>query len=630
VTTRTLLRVSGEFDYRVPPLDVPAPDTELPLDALADYPAVRLFVVRARAADPAFELTEANAPDIAGICRAVDGLPLAIELAAAQTRLFSTSTLLRHLDRRLAVLIEGPHDQPARLQTMRNAIAWSYDLLTPEQQSLLRCMSVFTGGFTEDALAAVCFDQPPEATSLLQQLGRLFDHSLLLKSSPGSGEQRYVMLETIREFCLEHLTASGEEDRVRSAHSTYYLDLAASAEPRLIVVGSAAWVERLTVERANIRQAATWALAHDRTEPVLRLAGTLLSMAYARGEPGEGLSWLESALARPPTAPPEVIADALFTASALAQVQGDFDRAEELATKSRMLARDTGYQFGEGRALIGLGITAEWREALDAAAGHYREALALMQEVGPAGRLAHWTVLPLANLADIALLQRDLPAAIDLGHRAVAAWREAGYLWGIAQALGTVAAAYCERGDLAASRTAYAEVLDLWVACADGRGIAGAIAGIAGLSLATGRTEQAARLLGAAENVRRELGVQFVAHHLYAQHVLATARSRLDAHAFDQQWTAGQQLGVEDAIAECRTVLATLAGAQPRPSPNGLSARELEVLQLITAGHPDREIALALSISPRTVQSHVTAILTKLNAHSRSEAAAIAVRRGLV
>ena len=461
-------------------------------------------------------------------------------------------------------------------------------------------------------------------------MASLVGKSLLRPEEGPDGEPRYAMLETIREYALERLAENGEEEAVRSAHAAYYLALAEAAEARLIVAGSASWVERLASERANLRAAVQWALGHHQAEAVLRLAGTLLSFAYERGEPSEGLAWLEAALANRGDTAPEIQADALFVASALAQVQGDFARAIALSGESLGIAQAHGYAFGQARALCGLGITAEWQGDLDRAAACYEEALALMRGLDAPERLPHWTVLPLANLADVALLRGDTAQATALAEEAVERWRQPGYLWGIAQARGTAAAAACERGDQARAARLYEATLADWLACADGRGLAGTLAGIAAVAMARGHLERAVRLLGAAWALRDALGVRFIAHHLYAERVLVAVRGRLDDATFAAAWAAGRELRLADAVAEARAALAVVETAVTAPAGHDLSPRQLDVLRLLVAGHPDREIAAALSISPRTVQTHVAGIFAKLGANARVEAATIAVRRGIV
>jgi DNA-binding CsgD family transcriptional regulator len=229
-------------------------------------------------------------------------------------------------------------------------------------------------------------------------------------------------------------------------------------------------------------------------------------------------------------------------------------------------------------------------------------------------------------LADVALLRRDYGRAIALGEEAVARWRRAGYIWGIAQALGTVAAARYERGDVARAAALYDETLSTWLACDDGRGIAGTLAGIAAVAGGRGQLERSARLLGSAWSLARRLGVRYLAHQVYAERVLAAVRARLDAETFDTAWADGQRLTLPEAVDDAR---AALTGWVSKES-HGLSPREVEVLRLLVGGFPDREIAAQLSVSPRTVQTHVANLFAKLGVNSRAEAAAIAVRRGLV
>jgi predicted ATPase/DNA-binding CsgD family transcriptional regulator len=629
-TSRAVLRISGERDCPVPPLALPDAETAPTVEAVSAAPAVQLFVARAQAARPDFALATGNASAVAAICRRLDGLPLAIELAAARTRHLPAPALLHHLDRPLPVLTGGPRDQPVRLQAMRDAIGWSYDLLTTDEQAFFRRLSVLAGGGGLDAVAAVTSGVGEIGCDVLDGVRGLVEQSLLIQTEAPPGEPRYSMLETIREFGWERLAASGEESATRSAHAAYYLALAEQAEPHLIASGSAAWVERLAVERDNLHTAVAWALGNGNAATVLRLAGTILSFAYARGEPSEGQRWLEAALAAGSAVSFETRVDALFTASALAQVRGDFRRSTALSEEGLALARAHDYVFGQARALLALGITAEWQGDLEIAAARYEESRSLMESLDDAVRLPHWTLLPVANLADVALLRGDPASAASLAEHAVAGWREAGYLWGMAQALGTAAAAASERGDQVGAARLYDETLSLWLESDDGRGIAGTLAGIAGVANRRGQAERAARLLGAAWGVAESLGVRYLAHHVHAERVLAATRSLLDDHVFDAAWREGQALSTEQAVAEARRLLvAPTSVPVPDRSPR-LSPRELDVLRLLVAGHHDREIATALRVSPRTIQTHVASLFAKFGVNSRVEVTAIAVRRGLV
>jgi predicted ATPase/DNA-binding CsgD family transcriptional regulator len=629
-TSRAVLRVSGEQDFPIAPLALPDAEIAPTVEEAGAAPAVQLFVARAQAARPDFVLTAANAGAVAAICRQLDGLPLAIELAAARTRQLPAQALLRHLERPLPILTGGPRDQPVRLQAMRDAIGWSYDLLTADEQAFFRRLAVLAGGGNLEAVAAVTSGAGEIECDVLDGVRALVEQSLLIQTEAPPGEPRYSMLETIREFGLERLAASGEESTTRSAHAGYYLALAEQAEPHLIASGSAVWVERLAIERDNLHTAVAWALRTGEADAVLRLAGTILSFAYARGEPREGQQWLEAALAAGSAVPPETRVDALFTASALAQVRGDFSRSIALSEEGLDLAQAHGYAFGKARALLALGITAEWQGDLDLAAARYEESRHLMGSLDDAVRLPHWTLLPVANLADVALLRGDPALAATLAEHAVAGWRQAGYLWGIAQALGTAAAAASERGDQVRAARLYDETLMLWLESDDGRGIAGTLAGIAGVANRRGQSERAARLLGAAWGVAESLGVRYLAHHVHAERVLDATRAQLDDHLFDHAWVEGQALSIEQAVGEARRLLAAPTSVSVPDWRSRLSARELDVLRLLVAGHHDREIAAALRVSPRTIQTHVASLFAKFGVNSRVEVTAIAVRRGLV
>jgi predicted ATPase/DNA-binding CsgD family transcriptional regulator len=673
-TSRAALRISGEQLFPVSPLGLPDPSGQVTAGEAGAADAVRLFVARARAVRPDFALTEENAGTVAELCRRLDGLPLAIELAAARVGVLPPRALLARLDHRLSLLVGGPQDAPARLQTLRDAIGWSYDLLSVDEQALFRRLAVFAGGCTLEAVEQLVGEAsqttgdrgvsklgaPPSrlftsnvsGSSVLDGIASLVGKSLVRQvQAPTHGtavsenelreaEPRYSMLETIREYALERLAESGEEETTRAAHSRHFLALAKAAESRLIVTGSATWVERLAIERPNLRLAVDWALSHGEADAILHLAGTLLSFVYERGEPGEALAWLETALAAGCDVAPEIRVDALFTASALAQVQGDFARSIAFSEEALTMAREVGYVFGQARALCGLGITAEWQGDLERAEVLYEESLELMQIVGEAGSASggklerpHWIVLPMANLADVALLRHDPDRARALADEAVRRWRDAGYLWGIAQALGTAAGAASVRGDQAAAARIYEEALTQWLACDDGRGIAGTIAGIAGVALARGQLERAARLLGAAWAVGDALGVRFLAHHVHAERILAATRERLDAATFAAAWDAGRAVSLTEALEEARAALRPSGVPQTTPAAPemlGVTPRELEVLRLLVDGRSNREIAAALYISPRTVQTHVASLFAKLGGGTRAEAAAVAVRRGIV
>jgi predicted ATPase len=305
-TSRASLHVRGEHEYPLAPLQLPGSVELGSLDDLAEVEAVKLFVERARAIDPAFALTSHNAVAVAGICARLDGLPLAIELAAARTRLFTPTALLARLDRRLPVLTEGPTDAPIRQRTLRSTIGWSFDLLSEPDQRVFTLLGVFAGGFTLAAAEAVAVDpaDPTGGSDVLTSLDHLVEQNVLTVAADAEGEPRFRMLETIREFARDQLP---EPDRVglRDRHLAYFVALAERAEPQLRGPDQAAWLRRLTAEQADIRAALSWAEEAHRDESMLRLAAALRRRFWHdAGGLGEGLRWLEASLAVAADAPP--------------------------------------------------------------------------------------------------------------------------------------------------------------------------------------------------------------------------------------------------------------------------------------------------------------------------------------
>ena len=303
VTSRAALRVSGEHEFAVPPLPLPVERGTWTFDQIAASDAVRLFVERAEAVQAGFRLTPANAWDAAEICRRLDGLPLAIELAAARVKVFPPRALLARLERRLPLLTGGPRDAPARLRTMRDAIAWSHDLLDADEQRLFRRMAVFVGGFTLDAAIDVAGDGTLPEEAVVEGISSLVDKSLLHPAASDDaanddlGEPRFSMLETVREFALDELARSGEEDAVRRAHAEYFRALAERAEPELRGAGQVAWIARLETELPNLRAVLDWSLAGGEVETGLRLAGALCWFWFLRNHVAEGRAWFDRARA---------------------------------------------------------------------------------------------------------------------------------------------------------------------------------------------------------------------------------------------------------------------------------------------------------------------------------------------
>ena len=628
VTSRTRLRVGGEREFSVLPLALPSRNDPGTFDAVVGSPAVALFAERARDLAPDFALTPDNAAAVAAICRRLDGLPLAIELAAAWVKVLPPAALLARLDRRLPLLTGGPREAPERLRTMRAAIAWSHDLLTPEDRALFRRLAVFVGGFTLEAAAAVAPARAEPGIDVLRGVATLVDQSLLTRGDDSDGEPRYFMLETVREFALEQLEASGEAEATRRRHAAFALRLVEDIAPRREGPDEAIRLDRLAAELPNARTALDWALAHEPPEVALRLAADLGWFWYSRGDPREGERWLAAALARGGGGAPR--ADALYAAAMLASFR-DLAATAALAEESLALARASGYAYGSARALLALAVAAEWAGDFDRAAARYEESLALWRDVDR----PFWAAVTLANAAGPHLWRGEPARARPLAEEGLALARAVANEFGLAVALGPVAVLAWDRGDLALAARLYAERLSLWMALGDRPGIGGTLAGLAGVALAHGQPERAARLLGAAYALRDAAGAAHLHHHVHGERVLAATRASLDEGAFAEAWAAGRALPVEAAIADA---VALVAEVQPLPlsataaagQPPRLTPRERDVIRLLAEGRSDREIAAALFIGPRTVQTHVANLFAKLGAKNRAEAAVLAVRHGLV
>ena len=448
VTSRAVLHVRGEYEFPVGPLALPdrahAPEESA---LLPEYAAIALFVQRAQAIKPDFQLTAANARVIADICLRLDGLPLAIELAAARTKLLPPPALLARLEHRLDVLTHAPQDLPARQQTLRSTMAWSYDLLPAQEQQLFRRLAVFAGGCTLEAAESVyaAFSERADARafSILDGVASLIDKSLLYRKGQEEQEPRLVLLETIREYGQECLRTTGEVTVAQRAHAAYYLALVQRAEPKLTTVEQGSWLERLEQEHENLRMALQWLEEQNEIEAALQLAGALWKFWWTRGYVNEGRSVLERLLRTAQGVAVSVRAKALRVAGGLATFQGDGERAEELCTESLSLFRALGDAKSIAASLSALGYVAMMRS-------DYGVARALLEESLALGRRTKDIIAitaALRNLASIAIGQGKYVEARPLIEENLHLTREAGDTGGIAQALFLFAEVLFSQGD---------------------------------------------------------------------------------------------------------------------------------------------------------------------------------------
>jgi predicted ATPase/DNA-binding CsgD family transcriptional regulator len=638
-TSRAPLQVRAEHEYPVEPLPAPVPGESVAA-SLAHNPAVALFVERARAVAPGFALTNNNAAAVAEVCARLDGLPLAIELAAARSKVLSPQALLARLENRLVLLTGGSRDHPERLRAMREAIAWSYDLLAPGEQALFRRLAVFTGGCTIDAATAVASADDDSAPETLDRLSSLVGNSLLVQRQQADGEPRFSMLETIREFGLEQLAAAGEEEETRQRHAGWCLALSEEHWPSLQrSLDPAEAIAHFGPEHDNVRAALAWLDSTGDGGSLLRLAGAIFPYWYVHGDLREGLSWLERGPLHSNETPVAVRARALLGVGMLAHYATDDARAAPALDAALALYRTTGDDWGQAFALLILGIVAEDAGDYDQASGHFTESL-------DHARTADNPVLAglaLVHLAVVAWGQGDSARAERYLKGAVEARQAAGEPANRdAEPLAFLGLLACERGDIPESVRLQRESLSLHLEIGYPEVLAVNLANVAMLAGAGRWPEAAARLFGAATGQREAIGNPFkLPERDVYERAIDAARAVLSDGDFAAAWAAGCALSLSDAVAEAFTTLdeierRTATGvATSRPervavkTVAGLTARELEVLRLLVGGGSNQEIADVLFLSPRTVQAHIANIFGKLGVHTRAAAVARAYDLGL-
>jgi predicted ATPase/DNA-binding XRE family transcriptional regulator len=539
-TSRIALCLRAEQRYPVQPLSLPIVDTTASLMQIASSAAVRLFVARTQAVQPDFALTEDNRRTVAEVCRRLDGLPLAIELAAARSQVLSPTVLLARLEKRLAVLSVAPRDAPDRHQTLRAAIAWSYDLLSSDEQTLFRRLGVFVGGCILDAVESA-------GAGTLDWLEALVAQSLLMAEPTSDGDTRFHMLETIRAYALEQLVATGELDDARRRHARYYLALAEQAAPHLIGPEQTRWLDRLEAEHDNLRAAFAWSLERDPSLGV-RLASVLWRFWANRAYYEEGWQALMAALSAGSAALPAARAHALYGAAGLAFARGDVGQARALVDASLALAREVGDPALIVRALRDAGARRYEKGDRALANAFLHESLALARQTSDPVLV----VDVLDTLGAIALVEGEAEQARRLLTESLARCRVAGDQLTLAYVLELLAQALTQLGQGAPARTYLEESLKIRRAYGNDASIAACLEGLAelaareGMAMGAGRT---AYLLGAAEAMRERAGVPLppLERAAVAKAVNA-ARLGLNAEAYAAAWTAGRRIPVQEAV----------------------------------------------------------------------------------
>jgi predicted ATPase/DNA-binding CsgD family transcriptional regulator len=628
-TSRETLGVVGETLLVVPPLSLPDPRRLPAVDGLPDYEAARLFVDRAGAVRPDFTLTEGNAAAVARVCYRLDGIPLAIELAAARARALSVEQISDRLEDSFRLLTGSGRSTQAHHGTLRATMEWSHDLLGQEERILLRRLSTFAGGWTLGAVEAVCASDGLEGGTILDPLASLVDKSLVLVVEH-EGEARYRLLETLRQYAAEKLEEAGEDTAVGRRHAEFFLGLAETAAPELKGHEQARWLGRLETEHGNLRAAMRWLLWNGEAEEAVRLAWALRLFWYVRGHQSEGYRYTTQALQKGDVLPASVRAKALCTAGLMSYGLESIERTRGLWEESAVLFRQAEDRRGLAISLAGMGLMTLQRGDLQRAGAHFTEALQLYREMGD-----RWGVSSvLSHLGIISLRRDDHALATRYFEEALGIAREIGD--GLIGSIALYNLALEEsrvRGDHERAEELYAEGLRLAVEMGDKANAAYCLEGLAGLISTRGGLPRAARLFGASEALLEAVGApryaQAQARVLY-EGAVESLRSRLGEAGFEVAWAEGRQMTAEESIAYALERVDSPDEQPSSPYPADLSAREVDVLRLVAGGMTNAAIAKELFISPRTVNAHMGSVYNKIGTNTRAEAARFALEHGLL
>jgi predicted ATPase len=505
VTSRAPLHIYGEQEFPVPPLGVPDPGRLPPLETLADHEAVALFVERARAAQPAFSLTEENAPAVAEISARLDGLPLAIELAAARVKLLPPQTMLTRMEHRLGLLAGGSRDLPTRQQTLRDAIAWSYDLLDEPSKRLLHRMAVFVGGAALDQAESVCGPPDELGADILEGLGLLVDQSLLRQEA--EGEPRFLMLETIREFALERLEEAGAAPAIKERHARAFLALAEEAESHLTASDQATWLDRLELDHDNLRAALAWAAQEHDAEFALRLAGAVWRFWQIRGHLHEARQRLDAILVLP-SDHPRTRAKALEGAGGLAYWQNDMKSAQRFYQESLDIVQELSDPRAVANALYNLSFPL-WMQSegdLSMARNLAEEALSIYRQLDD----RHGVARALWGLAAVEHALGNEQRFVFLLEDSLEEFRHLDDPFGLGWALFAMAGLAARRGDNDSAKRDLDESLQIFAGVRDVSAVVLHLASYAALAARQGDTTRSLRLAGAMGALRKVSGTHLV------------------------------------------------------------------------------------------------------------------------
>jgi predicted ATPase/DNA-binding CsgD family transcriptional regulator/Tfp pilus assembly protein PilF len=624
ITSREPLHIRPERVFQVQPLSVPeARVTDL--NTLASSPSVALFVDRASARWQDFALTPENAPILGDICRKLDGLPLAIELAAAQVSVLPPQTILERLDSDAPFVLEGGRDAPFRHRTLATAVAWSYDLLDPLTQTVFRGCGVFNGSFSSSAVAAVV--DASSSLDPLPTLAQLADKSLIRPAELGAGEPRFHLLQTIRSFALELLAAANELESTRRKHAVHFLGLAEDAEPRLVGPNMGETLDGLDHEYDNLRDVLAWSVEGGDLELGLRMAGALNRFWMMRGHLSEARAWFERALPLSAEFAPHIRAKAFNTAGVLAGLQGDNKAAEPYFRESYRLWEIVGDAVRMAAAMGNLGLVAQDRQDEARALDCFARAEALYAAAGDRRGVA----VSIGSRAHLARQQGNTLEAVTLFQETLALFRECGDPRGIANSLANLGHALIALGQPEASIAYLSEALELRRSLGNTLAVAECFEGFAAAAAARRQGRRAARLLGAAAALRETTGAALTsAERREHEAVVRRIQRLLTPAGYAREQAFGEKLTPDEA-ADLALGGTDLGPIHVTHGARGsmLSVRELEIARLVTRGLTNRQIAATVSLTPRTVATHLEHIFNKLAVQGRAEVAAWVVRNDL-
>ena len=622
-TSRIPLHLSMEHQFRVAPLDLPRPDPRPSREDVEAASATRLFREVAQRVQFEFQITAANAPAVSALCSRLDGLPLAIELAAAQSAVYTPETLLERLDSRRGVLNHGPHDAPPRLRSMRNAIGWSYDLLDECLQQRFRRLSVFDGGFTAESAAEVTSGSPLDSASVDDHLRALVDANLMVANPEIS---RYTMLETIRTFGQEQLEHGGEAESLRGAHARWCHDLLTRAYCHWFTPTQTQWGDLIEQEQANIRAVLTWLDTGNRQADVVALVGLMWPFWFVRHHWLEGIAWLERALDASAGQHIRARIQVLVGAGCLWIMRRDEPAARAFNEEALALCHELGDVGPIDSPLNGLAICANARADFDEGRRLNLEALAMLRAHAETDPIA----LPMAsvilcNMAWTLFSQGQVDEADPLAREALEMQRDLSFDWAAADTLFLHARIAEARGQHKRATDYYHESLRLAVETRDLQITVSNLDRCARYLAAIGDDTRVALLLGASAQLHEIIAdVPGDERQAEAAHLVSRARDHLGRDAFDLLYRNGQAMPLDEIM-----VVGLDASVPPSPCPvpaasarRGITRRELDVLGLVAQGLTDQEIADALFIGRRTVHTHVSRLLAKLGAANRREVVA--------